>query len=155
MMAQRAPRRSHRGTGPAVHVALEHGGTGGVGEEAERLDGWAEQRDHVRAHAGRHVHHPGVARYDDGGARETCARFLQRQFARHVDDASAECSCELAVRGTTDRDDAVPELLEASRERLPMRNGPALGGVCSAGGDHGERFVRDSDLGKPVLHVRA
>jgi len=154
MMAQRTARGPHGGTGTAVHVALEYGRARGVGEEAEGLDRGTEQRDHACADAGRHVHHTRVAGHNDRSARETRACFLEREFARHVDDVCAERSSELAILRTTDRDHRVSELRQVSGERLPVRHGPPFGRMRRAGRDDGERPVAETDLGKPMRHVR-
>ena len=62
VVPQRTPGAALAAAGPAGKVQLQHACPAGVGEEPERLDGRAEERHHRRAHAGGHVHDPGVAR---------------------------------------------------------------------------------------------
>src|SRR5258708_26939773 len=141
MMAERAPFRAHRRTGPAVEIELEHLRSLGIRKEAELLDGRSEERDDARADARGHVHHARVAGDHNLGAGETGTRFLQREFTRRVHDAGAQLGGELAIAGAAERDESVAQFLELRRQRSPVPRRPAFGRVRGTGRESRERLA--------------
>src|SRR6266850_4795088 len=152
MVTERATLRPHRRARPAPQIALQHLRPAAIRKEPEQLDRRPEQRDHTRADSGCHVHHAGVARDDDGGARETRAGVLQRELSRGAVHAGTELTGELGVAppGAADGDESVSHRAQLFGEGDPVANGPALGRMCGARGERRERLAIQAALGEPA-----